>query len=61
MTLGEGEHEQNMVENYFLLITSIQLRMYVPKAKHNKHFIILGTLVLRNKKKEETSLKKKKY
>jgi hypothetical protein len=35
MTLGEAEHEQNMVENYFLQVTSVQLRMNVPKAELN--------------------------
>jgi hypothetical protein len=35
MTLGEVEHEQNMVENYFIQIRSVQLRMYVPEAELN--------------------------
>jgi hypothetical protein len=35
MTLGEVEHEQNMVENYFLQRRSVQLRMYVPEVELN--------------------------
>jgi hypothetical protein len=35
MALGEAEHEQNMVENYFLQIRQAQLRMYVPEVELN--------------------------
>jgi hypothetical protein len=35
MTLGEAEQEQNIIENYFLQIRSVQLRMYVPESALN--------------------------